>query len=132
MAFNALQQLRTNIESIRIALAFRPGDYLDKKQADTLRAYAGFGGLKAVLFPEAPVEEWKKQNASKNDLRLYPSFMELEGKNNSVAAEAEVVEMQVAASQMPFDEWAAPIVARGQEIGERVNHALKKTKGVRL
>ncbi|PWK72925.1 type III restriction/modification enzyme restriction subunit [Mucilaginibacter oryzae] len=79
MAFNALQQLRSNIEAIRIALAFRPGDQLDEKQAETLGAYAGFGGLKAVLFPEAPVEEWKKQNASKNDLRLYPSMMELHG-----------------------------------------------------
>ncbi|MGF7076220.1 hypothetical protein [Mucilaginibacter sp. 3215] len=50
MVFNALQQLRTNIEAIRIALAFRPGDQLDEKQADTLRAYAGFGGLVCSPF----------------------------------------------------------------------------------
>ena len=77
MAYNSLQQLRTNIEAIRIALAFRPGDHLGEKQTATLRAYAGFGGLKAVLFPYGDINEWKKQNASQNDLKLYPSMMEL-------------------------------------------------------
>ncbi|MBB5396664.1 SNF2-related protein [Mucilaginibacter sp. AK015] len=89
MAFNALQQLRTNIEAIRIALAFRPGDQPDEKQVETLRAYAGFGGLKAVLFPDAPLEEWKKQNASKNDLRLYPSMMELHALLREALSEAD-------------------------------------------
>ncbi|MFB9843969.1 SNF2-related protein [Mucilaginibacter ginsenosidivorans] len=77
MAYNAFQQLRTNIEAIRIALAFRPGDRLDEKQAETLRAYAGFGGLKAVLYPYAGIGEWKAQNAARSDLKLYPSMMEL-------------------------------------------------------
>ncbi|HAK12336.1 MAG TPA: DNA methylase, partial [Chitinophagaceae bacterium] len=36
-----------------------------------------FGGLKAVLFPNSSKEEWKKQNASKEDLKLHPHIMEL-------------------------------------------------------
>jgi hypothetical protein len=77
MAYNSLQQLRTNIEAIRIALFFQPGDRLEEGQLDTLHAYAGFGGLKAILFPSGPLEEWRKLNASQNDLKLYPSLMEL-------------------------------------------------------
>jgi N12 class adenine-specific DNA methylase len=77
MAYNSLHQLRTNIEAIRIALSFQPGDRQEEAQLEILRAYAGFGGLKAILFPEGPVDEWKAQNASQNDLKLYPSVMEL-------------------------------------------------------
>jgi hypothetical protein len=79
MAYNSLQQLQTNIAAIRIALSFQPGDRLEEAQLETLRAYAGFGGLKVILFPEGPVDEWKDQNASQNDLKLYPSVMELHG-----------------------------------------------------
>ncbi|MBK8310930.1 MAG: hypothetical protein IPL04_08610 [Chitinophagaceae bacterium] len=42
-----------------------------------LRRYSGFGGLKAVLFPNGPKEEWVKLNASKADLALYPDIIEL-------------------------------------------------------
>jgi hypothetical protein len=77
MAYNSLTQLRTNIEAIRIALAYKPGDRLEETQVNNLRDYAGFGGLKAILFPEGPVSEWEKLNASQNDLKLYPSVMEL-------------------------------------------------------
>lgn len=79
MAYNSLQQLRNNIEAIRIALNFQPADALDEAQLNILRSYAGFGGLKAILFPEGPVSEWEKLNASQNDLKLYPSVMELHG-----------------------------------------------------
>jgi N12 class adenine-specific DNA methylase len=89
MAYNSLQQLRTNIEAIRIALSFQPGDRLKEAQLETLRGYAGFGGLKAILFPEGPVDEWKKQNASQNDLKLYPSVMELHGLLREKLSEAE-------------------------------------------
>ena len=89
MAYNSLQQLRTNIEAIRIALSFQPGDRLEEEQLDTLRAYAGFGGLKAILFPFGPVEEWRKLNASQNDLKLYPSVMELHGILQEKLSEAD-------------------------------------------
>ncbi|MFC0514650.1 helicase-related protein [Mucilaginibacter angelicae] len=77
MAYNPLKQLRTNIEAIKIALAYRPGDRLNEQQAETLRGYAGFGGLKAVLYPRTEISGWREMNASQNDLKLYPSMMEL-------------------------------------------------------
>ncbi|MFD0765409.1 hypothetical protein ACFQZI_11145 [Mucilaginibacter lutimaris] len=77
MAFQALQTLRDNIAAIRIALAYQPGSPLSEDDIATLRSYAGFGGLKAILFPAGDRKEWEKRNASKADLQLYPSMMVL-------------------------------------------------------
>lgn len=79
MAYNQLQKLRDNIAAIRIALGYRNGIKLRLEDQAALAAYSGFGGLKAILFPAGEKEEWVKLNASDNDLRLYPSIMELHG-----------------------------------------------------
>ena len=67
-----------NIAAIRIALDFS-GQQLSETELKTLRKYAGFGGLKAVLFPPGNQEEWVNLNASQADLKLYPQVMELHG-----------------------------------------------------
>ncbi|MBW4888953.1 DNA methylase [Mucilaginibacter sp. HMF5004] len=77
MAYNPLQKLRDNIRAIRIALDFRDGLIPGLEDMDALRAYSGFGGLKAVLFPAGDQQEWRNRNASQSDLKLYPSMMEL-------------------------------------------------------
>jgi hypothetical protein len=41
------------------------------------RLYSGFGGLKAVLFPNSSIDEWIKLNASKGDLKAFPQIVEL-------------------------------------------------------
>lgn len=50
---------------------------LSQDDVANLQRYSGFGGLKAVLFPAWPIEEWRRLNASKEDLRLHPQMMEL-------------------------------------------------------
>ncbi|MBS1528625.1 MAG: SAM-dependent DNA methyltransferase, partial [Bacteroidetes bacterium] len=75
MAFNSAKKLQGNIEALRLALAEKEG-YSDEEAA-ILRGYAGFGGLKAILFGTGTKEDWVAQNASANDLRLYPQFAEL-------------------------------------------------------
>lgn len=65
-----------NINAIRIALEFT-GQPVSEAQLESLRKYAGFGGLKAVLFPPGNQEDWMKLNASQTDLKLYPQVMEL-------------------------------------------------------
>jgi N12 class adenine-specific DNA methylase len=75
MAYNTLHKLTGNIAAIRIALAFREGDVLSGEDKTILQNYAGFGGIKAILFPEGPIEEWQKYNASQEDLRLYHPMM---------------------------------------------------------
>ena len=77
MGYNSQQKLRDNIEAIRIALEWQRGQMLLPEQVEALKRYAGFGGLKAVLYPNAPKEEWMKLKASKEDLNLYPGIIEL-------------------------------------------------------
>lgn len=77
MSYNSQQKLKDNIEAIRIALNWSEENKLSFDQLSALKKYSGFGGLKAILFQKASKEEWKKQNASKEDLKLYPQIIEL-------------------------------------------------------
>ncbi len=77
MSYNSQQHLRHNIAALKIALEWKPGDPLSPEQVKTLKAYSGFGGIKAILFPNAAKEEWIKLNASKEDLKLHPQIIEL-------------------------------------------------------
>jgi len=76
MAFNTGRKLADNIAAIRIALDFNGGQ-LTETEAESLKKYAGFGGIKAILYPPGDIEEWKSRNASESDLKLYPLVMEL-------------------------------------------------------
>ena len=58
-------------------MEWKEGQSLSDSQVQALQRYAGFGGLKAVLYPNAPKEEWIKLKASKEDLKLYPQIIEL-------------------------------------------------------
>ena len=77
MSYNSQQKLKDNIAAIRIALEWKQGQSLLPEQVEALKRYAGFGGLKAVLYPNGPKEEWIKLKASKEDLKLYPQITEL-------------------------------------------------------
>lgn len=77
MSYNSQQKLRDNITALQIALTYEPDKVLTNGQVELLKKYSGFGGLKAVLFPNAPKEEWIKLKASKEDLKLYPQIIEL-------------------------------------------------------
>src|ERR1700761_1229740 len=75
MAYNSAKKLADNIEALR--LAFSEQESYNDKEAEALRKYAGFGGLKAILFGTGDRDSWVQQNASANDLRLYPQFIQL-------------------------------------------------------
>ncbi|MGI8949944.1 MAG: helicase-related protein [Chitinophagaceae bacterium] len=77
MGYNIHQKLIDNIEAIRIALEWKQGDKVSAEEAESLKKYSGFGGIKAVLYPNATKEEWIKQNATENDLKLYSKIIEL-------------------------------------------------------
>jgi len=77
MAYNSLQKLKDNIAAIRIALEWGKGKSLSGDDVAALQKYAGFGGIKAVLFPFGDKDEWVKQKASEADLRLFPGITEL-------------------------------------------------------
>lgn len=77
MSYNSQQKLKDNIAAIRIALEYNQRQKLSDAQVQSLRQYSGFGGLKAVLFPNTSKEEWIKLSASKADLAIYPGIIEL-------------------------------------------------------
>ena len=76
MAFNTGRKLADNIAAIRIALDFN-GQKLSPSEIDTLDRYAGFGGIKAIMYPPGPIEDWRKYEVSDADLKLHPLVMEL-------------------------------------------------------
>lgn len=77
MGYNVHQKLIDNIAAIRIALEWKEGDKLSDAQVEALQKYAGFGGIKAVLYPNASKDEWISQNATEADLKLYTDIIEL-------------------------------------------------------
>ncbi|SOD17687.1 Eco57I restriction-modification methylase domain-containing protein [Pedobacter xixiisoli] len=78
MAYNSLHKLRANILAIKIALKWSvERNTLSILELSKLRAYSGFGGIKAILHPEAPLEQWEKQGISKADRAMYEEIMDL-------------------------------------------------------
>lgn len=77
MAYNLSNKLKDNIAAIRIALAYKQGDVLSDAEQSALSKYAGFGGIKAILYPDGPKEQWIELGAKDNDLRLYNDIISL-------------------------------------------------------
>lgn len=77
MVYNPRQKLSDNIRAIDVALRFKGGAKINADDLDILERYAGFGGLKAILYPYGPIEEWQKLGASKADLALHEDFQQL-------------------------------------------------------
>ncbi len=77
MGYNSQYKLQDNIEAMRIALQWKDGQVLSPMQVEALKKYVGFGGIKAVLYPNDKIKQWVALNASQEDLKLYPKIMEL-------------------------------------------------------
>ncbi len=77
MAYKIQQKLQDNINAIRIALEWERGGPLSESQVQALKRYSGFGGIKAILYPNSSIDEWIRLNVSKEDLKLHPQIIEL-------------------------------------------------------
>ncbi|MEP6684228.1 MAG: hypothetical protein ABJA35_13250, partial [Parafilimonas sp.] len=77
MGYNTHQKLIDNINAIRVALEWKESDRLSSEQTEALKKYAGFGGIKAVLYPNTTKEDWIKENATDNDLKLFENIKAL-------------------------------------------------------
>ena len=77
MAYNRLRTMRDNIEAIRLVL--RLGEIgrtaQNAEERETLRKYAGFGGLKCILNEANDLEDAAKWN--KTDIELFAPTVEL-------------------------------------------------------
>ncbi|HVW95871.1 MAG TPA: helicase-related protein [Mucilaginibacter sp.] len=76
MAFSVRQKLSDNIEALRIALSRKEGERPDAEQMEVLRKYAGFGGIKQVMYGSGSQEEWKGQEATDGDMRVYDGMQQ--------------------------------------------------------
>ena len=56
MAYNVSQKLQDNLDAIRIALDYQNGRPLTAEDVASLKKYAGFGGIKAVLYLKTAAE----------------------------------------------------------------------------
>ena len=77
MAYNLSQKLNANIEAITTAMQWQQGNILSKEAVVALKAYAGFGGIKAILYPNGSPEDWIKSGATKEDLKLHSEMTRL-------------------------------------------------------
>lgn len=78
MAFNKKAHLQDNIEAIRIAFDLdKEGRQATPAERETLEAYSGFGGIKAVLSPADKPED--VQQWTKTDSELFPLVSQLHG-----------------------------------------------------
>src|ERR1051325_1433654 len=77
MWYNVHQKLLDNIQAIQVALEWKGQEKLSGPQVEALKKYAGFGGIKAMLYPDANREDWIRLGASQDDLRVHQHVIEL-------------------------------------------------------
>lgn len=77
MAYNTSQKLSDNLTAIEIALDYQYGMQLTASDIENLRKYSGFGGIKAILYPNDTPESWRELGASKEDLKIHGDIIRL-------------------------------------------------------
>lgn len=77
MAYNVSKKLADNISAIRIALSWDGKATLNQDDLEQLRRYAGFGGIKVILYPATTKEEWNALGATQNDMKYFDQICEL-------------------------------------------------------
>lgn len=73
MAYNPLHKLNDNLRALRITLG---GHVPAADETVALKAYSGFGGIKAVLYGEGTKEAWLASGATAANMRLYEGLQE--------------------------------------------------------
>jgi len=77
MAYSISQKLKDNIRAIETALRWDADEQLSAADVAVLKLYAGFGGIKAILYPYGTTEDWQATGATKEDLKHHPEMMQL-------------------------------------------------------
>ncbi|MDX9880556.1 MAG: helicase-related protein [Prolixibacteraceae bacterium] len=77
MSYFVSQKLNDNLRALRIALDYRSGRPLTTEDISALKAWSGFGGIKAILYPYGTPGDWTAGGATKDDLRLHGNIMRL-------------------------------------------------------
>jgi N12 class adenine-specific DNA methylase len=75
MAFSIRQKLSDNLAALRIALSRKDDVHPDAGQMEVLQKYAGFGGIKQILYGDGSLEDWRRQGATVDDMRVYEGMV---------------------------------------------------------
>lgn len=89
MAYNSSQKLKDNLQAIEIALDYHYGMPLTSGDIDNLKKYSGFGGIKAILYPNDTQESWLELGASKEDLKIHADILRLHSLLETRCSEAD-------------------------------------------
>ncbi|WP_028666178.1 helicase-related protein [Runella zeae] len=133
MAFNPKQHLVTNTEAIALALQLqKQGASPTSEQADLIRRYAGFGGIKAILLPLEDDSAWQ----TKADVELRPLIQTLWETIKNAAGEQRAEEYWQSLKNSVLTSFYTPpevIEALGeaiQQMGFEVNNFLDPSAGL--
>ncbi|MGN6542169.1 MAG: hypothetical protein ACTHKY_15280, partial [Ginsengibacter sp.] len=74
MGYNVAKKLSENILAVDAALRWDDGQTLTPVDFENLKRYSGFGGIKAILYPYGPVEEWQKNGVARADIILHETI----------------------------------------------------------
>ena len=121
MTFQTGKKLADNIAAIRIALDFN-GHKLAPEQIQQLSSYVGFGGIKAILYPDAAPAEWEKLGASEADLKLNPQIRELHRLLRDTLDDKRYREIIASMKNSVLTAFYTP-----EFVPETIYHALKET-----
>ncbi|WP_410220783.1 Eco57I restriction-modification methylase domain-containing protein [Pedobacter sp.] len=77
MAYNITKKLADNISAIRIALSWDGVSRLPESEVEQLKLYAGFGGIKTILYPPTTKDEWSNLGATNSDLKHFDAICSL-------------------------------------------------------
>ena len=89
MAYNVSQKLHDNLRAIRTALDYQNGRPLTAEDVANLKKYAGFGGIKAVLYPYGSSEDWlslAKTETSAKTVDIVPNAIFVDTNNDTYKA----------------------------------------------
>jgi type I restriction-modification system DNA methylase subunit len=133
MAFNPKHHLVQNTEAIRLALQLqKEGTSPTKAQADSIRQYIGFGGIKAILLPLEDDKAWQ----TKTDIELRPYVQALRDVIENEAGEQRAEEYWQSLKNSVLTSFYTPpavIEALGEAIqntGFEVNSFLDPSAGL--
>ena len=73
MAFNKSKVLENNYQALKIVFDYKNGkiDKLTDEQNETLKKYAGFGGIKEILYPINDKSSWEPSDQKYFDKIVY-------------------------------------------------------------
>mgnify|MGYP001052450977 CR=1 FL=1 len=93
MGYNVAKKLSDNRLAVDAALRWKNGRPMVPEDFENLKKYSGFGGIKVILYPYGPVEEWQENGAARGDLNLHAAIIQFHDLLKSYYSERDYKEI---------------------------------------